>query len=190
MPPKQRITKKILLEYAYQIAASEGISAVTSRSVAKAAGCSIQPVFSQFPTMEELRQATFDYACGRFVDEVLAFEHQLDFFAKVVSWTIDLARNKPHLYRLLYLSGGFRGSTLMESMMNYESNRKMIARMTDVYGMDEESCKDILMRSCLFLLGIGTMICENHFSYTDEQISQMMKQTVADMVNGVRRRGQ
>lgn len=186
MPPRQRITKGILLEHAFQIAESKGISAVTSRSVAKSVGCSIQPVFSQFPTMEDLRQATFEYACSKFIDEVLAFENKPDFFAKVVSWTINLARNRPHLYRLLYLSGGFRGETLMESMMTYESNQKMIAKMEKLYRLDAESCKDILMRSCLFLLGIGTMICENHFTYTDEQISQTMKQTVSDMVQGAK----
>lgn len=188
MPPRQKITKEILLDHAFQIAESEGISAVTSRSVAKSAGCSIQPVFSQFPTMEKLRQATFDYACSKFVDEVFVFENQPDFMSKVVSWTIDLARNRPHLYRLLYLSGGFQGETLMESMMTYKSNQKIILKMTERYGLDTESCKDILMRSCLFLLGIGTMICENHFSYTDEQISHMVKQTVADMVQGAKER--
>ncbi len=186
MPPKQKITKEILLEHAFQIAESKGISTVTSRSVAKSVGCSIQPVFSQFPTMDELRQATFDYACSKFVDEVLAFENQPDFFAKVVSWTIDLARNRPHLYRLLYLSGGFRGETLMETMMTYESNKKIIMKMVELYRLNAESCKDILVRSCLFLLGIGTMVCENNFSYTDEQIFQMVKQTVADMVQGAK----
>lgn len=188
MPPRQRITKEILLEHAFQIAESNGISAVTSRSVAKSVGCSIQPVFSQFPTMEDLRKATFEYTCNKFIDEVLAFENQPDFMPKVVSWTIDLARNRPHLYRLLYLSGGFHGENLMEYMMTYESNQKMIAKMAELYRLDTESCKDILVRSCLFLLGIGTMICENHFSYTDEQVSQMVKQTVADMVQGAKGR--
>ena len=187
MPPRQRITKEILLEHAFQIAESKGISAVTSRSVAKSVGCSIQPVFSQFPTMEDLRQATCEYACSKFVDEVLTFENQPDFMPKVISWTIDLARNKPHLYRLLYFSGRFQGESLMEFMMTYESKQKMIVKMSELYGLDTESCKDILMRSCLFLLGLGTMICENHFSYTDEQVSKMMKQTVADMVQGAKR---
>lgn len=189
MPPKQRITKETLLDHAFQITESHGIAAVTSRSVAKAAGCSIQPVFSQFPTMEELRRATFDYACNKFMQEVLSFENQPDFFEKVVFWTVDLARSRPHLYRLLYLSGGFHEETFIESMMTYESNQKMIAKMTELYGLDAEICKDILMRSCLFLMGIGTMICENHFSYTDEEISKMMRQTVADMVQGAKRGG-
>ena len=59
MPPKQKITEEILLSHAFQIAKEQGIDAVTSRSVAKSVGCSIQLVFSHFPTMEELRQATF-----------------------------------------------------------------------------------------------------------------------------------
>lgn len=85
MPPRRKITKEMLLDHAFQIAESKGISAVTSRSVAKSVGCSVQPVFSQFPSMEELRQATFDYACNKFVDEVLVFENQPDFMLKVVS---------------------------------------------------------------------------------------------------------
>jgi AcrR family transcriptional regulator len=59
MARKQSITKESLLDHAFKIAEEQGILAVTSRSVAQAAGCSIQPVFSHFPTMEELRKQTF-----------------------------------------------------------------------------------------------------------------------------------
>ncbi len=114
MPPKKKITRDILLSHAFIIAEEQGISAVTSRSVAKSAGCSIQPIFSQFPTMEELRQATFDYACDKFVSEILAFENQPDFFPRVTKWVINLARNKPNLFYLLYLSDGFRGNGFLD----------------------------------------------------------------------------
>lgn len=186
MPPKQKITKEMLLEHAFKIAEEEGISAVTSRSVAKAVGCSIQPVFSHFPTMEDLRQATFDYACDRFVEEVLVNENQPDFFAKTTKWVLDLARYKPNLFRLLYLSSGFKGSNLVEVMMNFESNKRMLAKMTELYGFNENICKDILMRSFLFLVGISTMICVNNMDFSDEQAAEMMKKTVADMVRGAK----
>lgn len=186
MPPKQRITKDMILEQAFKIAEAQGIMAVTSRSVAKELGCSIQPVFSQFPTMEELRQATFDHACGVFVKEVLAFEERPDFFMQVTKWVTDLARNRPNLFRLLYLSDGFAVSDPLEVMMGFESNRRMIAKMTELYGLDENMCRDILLRGCLFLMGISTMICVNHMDISDEQVAAMMKQTVSDMVMGAR----
>lgn len=187
MPPKQKITIETLLEHAFQIAEVKGIDAVTSRSVAKSVGCSIQPVFSHFPTMEELRQATFDYACDKFVKEILAFEKEPDFLPRTTRWVLDLARNKPNLYHMLYLSNSFKGNTLLDVMMNFESNQKMIEKMTELYELEATSCKDILQRSFLFLMGIGTMICVNHMDFTDEQVATMMKQTVADMVQGAKR---
>ena len=188
MPPKQKITKEILLEHAFEIAEEKGIDTVTSRSVAKSVGCSIQPVFSHFPTMEELRQATFDYACDKFVQEILAFEKMPDFLPRTTKWVLDLARNKPNLYQMLYLSNSFKGNTMLDVMMNFESNKKMIAKMTELYGLEEDACKDILLRSCLFLMGIGTMICVNHMDFSDEQVALMMKHTVADMVQGAKGR--
>lgn len=186
MPPRQKITKDMLLEQAFKIAEEQGIMAVTSRSVAKALGCSIQPVFSQFPTMEELRQATFRYACDLFVKDVLAFEDRSDFFQQVTNWVIDLAKHRPNLFRLLYLSNEFDGSNFLEVMMGFESNKRLISKMTELYHLDENSCKDILLRSCLFLIGISTMVCVNHMDFSNDQVEKMMKQTVSDMVNGAK----
>lgn len=186
MAPKQKITKEQLLECAAQIAEKDGILAVTSRSIAKEAGCSIQPVFSQFPTMEILRQETFDYVCTKAVLEVLSFEKYPDYFARTSKWVVQLARSKPHIFRLIYLSGGFHGNNLLNVMLDYENNKKMLLKMTEVYQLDFEVCRDILMRSCLFLIGIGAMICESHMDFSDEQVLQMMKQTVSDMVMGAK----
>lgn len=187
MPPKQKISKEMLLEHAFQIAKELGIGGVTSRSVAKSAGCSIQPVFSQFPTMEHLRQDTFDYACSKFVKEILLFEDQPDFFQRTTKWVIELARYQPNLFRLLYLSDGFKGNTFLDVMMDYESNQKIISKMTQLYQLEPDVCKDILLRSSLFLVGTGTMICMNHMDFSHEQVADMMKQTVSDMVQGAKR---
>lgn len=187
MPPKVKITKETLLECAYRIAEQEGIASVTSRTVAKMAGCSIQPVFSHFPTMEELRQATFDYVCRKFVGEVMSDETDPHFLSNTVQWTVDLARNRPNLYRLLYLSGGLYGRSMTEAMMNYESNGRMIQKMVELYDLDSAKCEDILMRSCLFLCGICTMICENKIPFSDEQVSDLMVRTVTEMVQGAKR---
>ncbi len=186
MPPKQKITKDDLLECAARIAEQEGLSAVTPRSVAKEAGCSIQPVFSQFPTMENLRQETFDYVCKKSVQEVLSFEKYPDYFARTSKWVLDLARNKPNIFRLIYLSGGFHGNKLLDVMADYENNRDMLSKMTEVYQLDYEKCRDILMRSLLLLIGVCTMICDGSMEFSDEQVMAMMKKTVSDMVNGAK----
>ncbi len=186
MPPKQRITREMILKYAFQIVEEEGIMAVTSRSVAKGLGCSIQPIFSQFPTMEELRQATFDYACDVLVKEILTYEQLPNFFPLTTKLVINLAKNRPNLFRLIYLSDGFQGNNFLDVMMNFDSNRKLVSKMAEMYGLEESVCKDILLRSSMFLVGVCTMICVNHMEFSDENIANMMKQTVADMVKGAK----
>ena len=46
MPPKQRITREMILECAFVMFLSEGMETVNARSVAKALGCSTQPIIS------------------------------------------------------------------------------------------------------------------------------------------------
>lgn len=190
MAPKQKITKEKILEIGFELAKKKGIDSVNSRSIAKELCCSTQPVFSHYSTMEELRKAVFDYACKSFIKEILIFEQQPDFFPQVTKWVIELARNKPHLFHLLYLSGEFKGNILIDVMMDFESNKNIVKKMEELYSLDSEECKDILLRSFLFLVGIGTMICVNHMEFSDKQIAIMMKKTVSDMVLGIKRGGQ
>ena len=182
MPPKVKISRQELLSCAFRIAEEEGIAAVTSRSVAKLAGCSIQPVFSHFPTMEDLRQETFSYACSRFMEEVMVYKDQPDFPAQCSKWTLDLARHRPNLYKLLYLSDGFSQGSIGSMMMDFETNREMIRTMAAQYDLSAEDCQDILVRSCLLLSGICTMICINHMEISDQEALTMVSETVQDMI--------
>lgn len=186
MPPKQRITKEMLLEQAYKIAEEQGLAAVTSRSIAKGLGCSIRPVFCQFSTMEELRQATFEYACSRFVQEVMALAQRPDFFPQVTQWVLRLAQERPNLFRMLYLSGRLPGKEFPEWMMGFESSQAMVARMQELYGLGEAACRDVLLRSCIFLVGLGAMRSAGSMELSDGQAAELMRRTVADMVRGAK----
>lgn len=188
IPPKQRITKEFLLEKAFKIVKENGIDYLTARNVAKEAGCSIQPVFSQFESIEFFKQQTFEFACQKLMTEIIKFKESPDFFSKASMWVIHLAREEKHLFHLLYLSDSYRSENLSEVMLGYESNRDILSKMVKIYELDMDTCKDILIKGFLLLHGIATMISTNHIEFTDSQISLMMKQTVEDMVNGAKNR--
>lgn len=188
MAPKQKITRERLLEAAFEITRREGFHTVTARSVANTAGCSIQPVFSQFATMELLRQATFDYACKRFMEEIMEYKDRPDFLACTSRWVLKLAREEPNLFYLLYLSDSFQGQNLWNVMMEYESNRKAALALQKTYHLKEEECRDIFLRGYLLLHGIATMIATNKMDFTEEQAAAMVKRTIEDMVKGAGQR--
>ena len=70
---------------------------------------------------------------------------------------------------------------MLDVMADYENNRDMLSKMTEVYQLDYEVCRDILMRSLLLLIGIGTMICDGRMDFSDEQVMTMMKFSDGDI---------
>lgn len=187
MPPVPRIKREDLLECAFQIAREKGIRAVTSRSVAEAAGCSVQPVFSHFPTMEELRKATYDYACRRLMEELLAHQEEPDFLTFADRWVLALARERPNLFELVYLSGQFEGAGLWETMMEWECNRRALSLFARRWGMEEGEAKDLFLRCFYMLFGMAAMIYADHIDLSDEEALAMIGRTVAE---AVRRKGE
>lgn len=183
MPPKQKITKDLLLEHAFQIAKEQGIMAVTSRSVAKSADCSIQPVFSQFPTMEELRKATFEYACSKLMQEILEYQDSPDFINRTNIWLLNFARNEPKLFELLYLSDSFHSANLWDTMMEWESNQKMMSAVEQKYGLTQEECKDIFLRGFFMLFGIAALIAKGKIEVSNEEAVDMVQRTFMQMAD-------
>lgn len=183
MPRKQSISRELLLEHAVKIAEEQGIAAVTSRSVAQAAGCSIQPVFSHFPTMEELRKQTFFYAC-----QMVEREHMNDMvseddgFDNTIRRILGLARTKPNLYKLCYLSGNDYSASPDNPSMVFQSNRLYLQKLQTESGLDIHTCQDIFSRSLMMIYGIATMICVNGVECSDEIAREMVHRTLNDMI--------
>jgi AcrR family transcriptional regulator len=61
MPPRVRITKEEIVDVALSMIRSEGEASLNARSIAAALGCSTQPIFSNFETMEALRESAKDF---------------------------------------------------------------------------------------------------------------------------------
>lgn len=184
MAPRQKITRDMILESGFELAKRNGIESVNSRNVAKELSCSTQPVFSQFPTMEELRKAVFDYACEKCVYEILKNKEKKDFLSLTTRWYLKLIRNEKNLYKLIYFSSGFEYNSVIEMMLNYDSNKEMIKKMQSDYSLNEAQCNDILLRTFSLLHGIGSLIAFNDLQISDDEISALIKKTVVEMVQG------
>ena len=55
MPPKIKITKQDIINTAIELVRASGDGAINARAIASALNCSTQPIFSNFETMDDLR---------------------------------------------------------------------------------------------------------------------------------------
>lgn len=185
MSQKPRISKEDLLACAYKIAVDQGIENVTSRNVANAAGCSVQPVFSHFPTMDSLRQDTYLYACRKCGEELLEKNSDDDFLTGLVHWMIDTARNRPNLFRLLYISDMCCVKSLSESMLHSDLHQRMIERVAEIYHLSRKDSENILVRGCLFLMGIGVSLCTSDIDIEEDKIIAFLRNTIDNLISGI-----
>ena len=73
--PKQRITKEMVVNAAFELARAGGMEQVLVKTIAERLGCSVQPIYSYCNNMEELRRANLhirDIACLEAGEEVYA----------------------------------------------------------------------------------------------------------------------
>lgn len=185
MPPIQKVSKEAILEIGYVLVKEGGIDSINSRQIAKRLGCSTQPIFSQFTNMEELKQAIHDYACKKFEDDILEGVILDSFFKSSYLKLIYLAREKKHIFHLLFLSPYCLGENFLSARMNFKTNQRIWEEIKLEYQLDNSECSSVMERISLFIHGIATLIATSGFSYTDEQIIDMVERTMKDMINGV-----
>ena len=69
MPPRKRIFREDILKAAVHLVQQEGASALSVRNIAKELNCSTQPIYSQFESMETLRDELMAYIREQYLRE-------------------------------------------------------------------------------------------------------------------------
>jgi AcrR family transcriptional regulator len=177
MPPKQKITKEMILEAAFKITREEGFEAVNARSLAKAIGCSTQPIFSQYAAMTDLKKEFFSYLTNYYNEYALGRVQGKNFSGDLGLAYIDFAKNDGNLFQVLFMSElvGMNGF----SDVMWEGNVEVAQAMSKRLGINLESAKNLLMKTWIFMHGIASMIATKSIKLADGEAEKMLKEARA-----------
>ena len=100
-----RITRERLAAAALELVRQGGPEALNARALARALGCSTQPIFRNFASMEALRDAVLDRAHGLYRTGLEARMVQSPYppYKAAGMAYIAFAREEPQLFRLLFM---------------------------------------------------------------------------------------
>ncbi|MBE6562746.1 MAG: TetR/AcrR family transcriptional regulator [Ruminococcaceae bacterium] len=180
MPPKIKIQKEEIICAATELVREKGEDALNSRNLAKALGCSTQPLFSNFENMEELRGEVIKRAAviyGGFTKDEIEKGNYPAYKASGMAY-IRFAKEERELFTLLFM----RDRTFEnKSDDEIEPIVKMI--MGNV-GISHEDAKlfHLEMWSCVH--GIAAMIATDYLELDTELVSLML----TDIYQGLRAR--
>jgi AcrR family transcriptional regulator len=173
MPPKQKISKQMILDAAFHITREKGFEGVNARSLAKVIGCSTQPVFSHYATMSELKQDFHGYL-GKYFDEYALSRAQgkENFSHEIGRAYISFARNESNLFQVLFMSECF-GLNGFSDMFADEGNLEAARILSEKQEISLEAGKNLYMKTWIFLHGIASLIATKSIRLSDADAEKM-----------------
>lgn len=105
MPPKTSVTREKIVEAAVDFVRKNGADQLNARALAKALSCSTQPLFYQFESMQEIRQAVIVRAKEIYVCFLQREMQRTDEPAYKLSGLgyIRFAKEEKELFKLLFM---------------------------------------------------------------------------------------
>ena len=181
MAKETQITRGAIIAAAFALVRRAGDAALCARALAGELGCSTQPIFSNFTSMDEVRSATIRYTESFFAD----FSAQ-NTNANVPPYKatglayIRFAREERHLFRLLFMR--HRQPTEMEEQPLLLT--EAVARVSETLGYDADTALRFHLENWAFVHGLAVMFATEYLTWDMAFVSAMM----TDVYLGLRTR--
>ena len=178
MAPKVRITKSDIISAAIELIRRGGAEEINARNIAATLGCSTQPIFSNFSSMEELEEEVYSSA----YDIYLAFlqrDAENGNYPRYKSFGmsyIRFAKEERELFKLLFMRD--RSGESLKPTADFEESVRMIMNAN---GLSRESASLMHLELWSSVHGIATMLATSFLELDGELISRM----ITDMYNGL-----
>lgn len=169
-----------MVEAAFELVRREGYEALTARSLAAELGCSTQPIMYQFPTLSELRELVYQRADTFHTSYILAESDLLEIGLRY----IQFAAEEPALFRLLFQSGLFDGSTLQDLILAPEAAPLLAAAGATLDG-DPETVARRFEALYVAVHGYASLIANNAMPYDEDAV----RATLLAIAAGLERNG-
>lgn len=173
MAPKNKFTKKEMIEAAMQVVRDKGFEGLTAKTMADELGTSTQPIFTAFGSMDTVKQEVYTSAVrvyDNYVDEGL--KEKIPFFGVGMQY-IRFAWEEPELYRLLFLT---QAQNQEYSAMKTMQHLQELVRPTlvNIYHISAEEA-DLYFRDLWFVVhSLSTLIVTGDCPYSDQEIGQIL----------------
>ena len=176
MPAKAKVTREMIVDAAFAVARETGAENINARTVSERLHCSTQPIMYHFATIEELKRTVYAKA------DLYHSEYLMNLRSPAQGVMLGIGMNyirfaieEPHLFRFLFQSDFFGGSTLLE-LIDAEELAPVLSAMQGALGIDRERTKKVFLTVFLFAHGYASIIANNSLKYDEGLIKAHLEQ--------------
>ena len=181
MPPKVKITKEDIVKTAMDLVRTNGEECLNARAIAKALGCSTQPIFSNFDSMDTLRLAVIHYA-NNLSNEYIKKEIESGLYPiyKATGMAyIRFAKQEKQLFKLLYM----RDRSLEHPNAPSEFDSYIETIVQNNTGLSVKDARFFHLEIWVYVHGIASMFATGFLDLEWDLVSKM----ITDAYQGLRK---
>ena len=151
--PKQKITKEMVVDAAFELAREGGMERVLVKEIAARLGCSVQPIYSYCRSMDGLRKDVYQRARD-FVREYLGRDG--GGFQSTGQAYVRLAREEPELFKLFTLCPR-EGVACLDDLYRTEADPHMANGIAGELGLEEAAARRLHLNMIIYTIGLGAV---------------------------------
>lgn len=182
MPPKARIQKEHILQAAFTLVREEGIDSLNARKIASELGCSTQPIFGYYKTMNDLKRELYQFVetyHNQYFNQVMVDEN---FYVNVGITYVDFALEEPNLFRVLFMSDSFSGKKITHFVTD-NCNEHITSNLPETVNVNSANSQKLYTNMWLYAHGIASMVVTNNLQISKDEIKNMMTEVFQALNN-------
>lgn len=180
MPPKVRIAKEDIITASVEMVREKGVDVLNARAIAAHMGCSTQPIFSNYASMDELRQDVMNNAYSLYMNFLKqeTESNQYPPYKATGMGYIRFAKEEKELFKLLFMRDRSK-ETIADDFD--ESSQISISMMQKALGLPFEKAKQFHLEMWIYVHGIASLLVTSYLPLEWEAISELVSNAYQGM---------
>ena len=185
MPRKTVIFKKDIINAAVELVRSDGHESLNARALAKSLGCSTQPIFSNFSSMDDVMKSVLEATLEVYNDFVRReFERGSGYPPYKTNGMayIRFAMDEKNLFRLLFM----RDRTNDPDPVENSTFTDVLPLIMKATGLSENQAALFHLEMWTCVHGIAVMAATSYYKWDEELASRAMTDTYQGLIRRFR----
>ena len=180
MPAKRKIQKEDILKASISIISHEGLNALNARKVAKALGCSTQPLFYLYENMDEIKKEVLQEISKLFNQALLKSNYDQPVYKDIGVNYIRFAKDEPEFFKIMFQSK--MNKEMFDFIDLTGSSSQIFETISKQTGLSLENAKQFHLRMWLYVNGIAILAANQTVEFNDGEIAELLKDQYVSML--------
>lgn len=177
MARKIMFTREQILEKTKEFIKIKGIESMNARDLCRYIGCSTQPIFKNFDSMESLKKSLKDYLHKYYEEFIDVIVNKEDYLFTISYAYALFAFKESNIFKALFMSD-LAGSRTIKEVLTSSHNIETIKAIPIQYGLSQKQAENLYRDVRFYTHGLACQIACNSIVVDEKEIEILINDII------------